>query len=306
MATIAENLQRIVDAKASLKTSIESKGVAVPTDARIEAFPALVDAISQGGGYGGNIFTGHLPEEGLKAKGFTEQELARIRPYIWWNEEDDAYWGNLDKYVRCTATQIPTNGNLWVVVVYEGVVNTLQSRFTNYHWVILDFTNCSFSTSITNLYFGFYAMNMLRALFMPKEQTTLSLTNIAYGFQALSSIEILDLRPFLGAPIPNASVANTFLASSYPRYILGEIDAINASMAQCRIDADFRLQEIRIKNLNENLNLSSCYLLSHDSIMYMLNHLVEGTHTLTLGAVNLAKLTDEEKAIATSKGWTLA
>jgi hypothetical protein len=30
------------------------------------------------------------------------------------------------------------------------------------------------------------------------------------------------------------------------------------------------------------------------------------TKTLTLGATNLAKLTNEEKAIATQKGWTLA
>lgn len=28
--------------------------------------------------------------------------------------------------------------------------------------------------------------------------------------------------------------------------------------------------------------------------------------TLTLGATNLAKLTDEQKAVATNKGWTLA
>ena len=30
------------------------------------------------------------------------------------------------------------------------------------------------------------------------------------------------------------------------------------------------------------------------------------TYTVTLGATNLAKLTDAEKAIATQKGWTLA
>ena len=28
--------------------------------------------------------------------------------------------------------------------------------------------------------------------------------------------------------------------------------------------------------------------------------------TMTLGSENLAKLTDEQKAVATSKGWTLA
>jgi hypothetical protein len=49
--------------------------------------------------------------------------------------------------------------------------------------------------------------------------------------------------------------------------------------------------------------------LTHDSLMSIINCLeakTEGTWTVTLGATNLAKLTDAEKAIATQKGWTLA
>ena len=48
--------------------------------------------------------------------------------------------------------------------------------------------------------------------------------------------------------------------------------------------------------------------LSHDSLMNIINNLaiVTTTQTLTLGSTNLAKLSSEEKAIATNKGWTLA
>ena len=59
--------------------------------------------------------------------------------------------------------------------------------------------------------------------------------------------------------------------------------------------------------------LSNCMKLTHDSLMSLINHLKDystdtsGTsHSITLGATNLAKLTDAEKAIATQKGWTLA
>ena len=47
--------------------------------------------------------------------------------------------------------------------------------------------------------------------------------------------------------------------------------------------------------------------LTHDSVMNLINALPVSTggHTLTLGSTNLAKLTDEEKAIAIDKGWTL-
>lgn len=57
------------------------------------------------------------------------------------------------------------------------------------------------------------------------------------------------------------------------------------------------------------LDLSASSLITHDSIMNVINKAADVTAspvTLTLGSTNLAKLTDEEKAIATSKGWTLA
>ena len=57
------------------------------------------------------------------------------------------------------------------------------------------------------------------------------------------------------------------------------------------------------------LNLSYCPKLTHDSLMAVIDKAADVTAspaTLILGANNIAKLTDAEKAIATSKGWTLA
>lgn len=57
-----------------------------------------------------------------------------------------------------------------------------------------------------------------------------------------------------------------------------------------------------------DLSLSSCPL-THDSLMNVINKAADVTAapaTLTLGSDNLAKLSDEEKGIATAKGWTLA
>ena len=64
-----------------------------------------------------------------------------------------------------------------------------------------------------------------------------------------------------------------------------------------------------LTNLKVNLDLSPCPNLTHDSLMNVINEAADVTaspKTLTLGADNLAKLTAEEKAIATNKGWTLA
>lgn len=58
------------------------------------------------------------------------------------------------------------------------------------------------------------------------------------------------------------------------------------------------------------LNFSYSPLLTHDSLMSIINCLKDysgtSSYSITLGATNLAKLTDTEKAIATQKGWTLA
>jgi surface protein len=61
------------------------------------------------------------------------------------------------------------------------------------------------------------------------------------------------------------------------------------------------------KNISASISFSSCTKLTHDSLMSIINNLatVTSSKTLTLGATNLAKLSEEEKAIATNKGWTL-
>ena len=59
------------------------------------------------------------------------------------------------------------------------------------------------------------------------------------------------------------------------------------------------------------LNLTNCRSLEKESIVDMLNKLADvtaetDTYTLALGATNLAKITAEEVAIGTNKGWTIS
>lgn len=61
---------------------------------------------------------------------------------------------------------------------------------------------------------------------------------------------------------------------------------------------------------NLNLLLSNTNVLTHDSMVAMIDALYDYTggtaHTLTLGATNLARLSASEQAVATAKNWTLA
>ena len=61
-------------------------------------------------------------------------------------------------------------------------------------------------------------------------------------------------------------------------------------------------------NFKTSFTLSDCVNLTHDSLMVFINGLqtVTTTQKLTLGSNLLGKLTDDEKKVATDKGWTLA
>ena len=59
--------------------------------------------------------------------------------------------------------------------------------------------------------------------------------------------------------------------------------------------------------ISADIDLSPCTNLTVESLMNVITQAATVTgKTMTLGSTNLAKLTDEQKAIATNKGWTLA
>ena len=54
MSTLTDNVTKVKNAHAALKTAIEAKGVSVPAGTKLTGMPALVDQIQTGGGGGEN------------------------------------------------------------------------------------------------------------------------------------------------------------------------------------------------------------------------------------------------------------
>jgi hypothetical protein len=94
---------------------------------------------------------------------------------------------------------------------------------------------------------------------------------------------------------------------SIEKMILSNAASFQNTFAYCT-----ELQNLTIEGVigKTGFNVSNSTKLTHDSLMSIINALETKTSgttgTVTLGATNLAKLTDAEKAIATQKGWTLA
>ena len=72
----------------------------------------------------------------------------------------------------------------------------------------------------------------------------------------------------------------------------------------------YRLTKISMLNIGANLNIHWCTKMEREALLEVLGNLKDLTgltsKTLTLGSTLLAKLTDDDKAIATNKNWTLA
>lgn len=68
------------------------------------------------------------------------------------------------------------------------------------------------------------------------------------------------------------------------------------------------LEKIHMYNIKVSISIASSTKFTREALVEILNNLatVTTSPTLTMGSTNLAKLTDEDKAIATGKGWKLA
>lgn len=71
----------------------------------------------------------------------------------------------------------------------------------------------------------------------------------------------------------------------------------------------FNLKSILITRISGDLDISSSTKFERSDLLIVLNNLIKlpesSSHTLTMGNINLAKLTDEDKKIATDKRWVL-
>ena len=85
------------------------------------------------------------------------------------------------------------------------------------------------------------------------------------------------------------------------------MDASNVTDMASMFYGCSRLKSILMYGMKVNFDISSSQAFEKSDLVTILNNLatVTTTTTLTMGSTNLAKLTDEEKAIATNKGWKL-
>ena len=165
MGNIAQKLQAVVNSKAAIKAAIEAKGVADVGDV-LSAYPDKIASIPSGG-----TWTGHADEAGLKAIGWTDEDIAYYQKYgVNWNEEDDAYHKvpqeNIDLYGVLTVDNISTYRDR---IVYLPKIDTSTERSLN-----STFSSCNLLVAIPML-------------------DTSRCTSMRFTFQGCSSLVLIPL-----------------------------------------------------------------------------------------------------------------
>ena len=158
---------------------------------------------------------------------------------------------------------------------------------------------------------------------------TKNVTNISSMFQYCQKLKSIDLSNFDTRNVES-------MASMFSRCPLVDLDISNFDMSKCDSISNIVSECSELVNLKFGTNLgkgyttrttntssyrvdlSYCTKLTHESLMSVINNLYDlnltysaigiGTlyrQELKLGSTNLAKLTAEEIAIATNKGWNV-
>ena len=262
---------------------------------------------------GHKIIKGYIGNTPISHVGFGKSGLIKIKSE---NGGSDYPDNLIAKYTTNTSGVLPTFNDGYQYTINETELNGI---YTVELFSDDDFTSCSFDgktelltvdylkvtdkvTNMSNMFRNCSKLTIVNSSNWNTENV-LRMTNMFY---ICSSLTQLDVSNFDTSKVTYMSnMFNTCKA-------LTQLDVSNFDTSKVTTMSSF------IANASVLQSFISCAIpvsfgasgtaLTHDSLMSIINNLatVTTTQTLTLGSTNLAKLSSEEKAIATNKGWTLA
>ena len=289
MATIAENLQKIVDIKQDIKTAIENKGVDM-TNTPFSEYSTKIDEITTGGG-SGKI---DVAATGIKFGHSTFAEIPDL--YNFESATDMSYMFYNCKNIT-TISPIDTSNatNMERMFAYCSQLTTIPT---------LDTSNVS---NMSHMFDG--CTDKLQSI------PSLDTSNVTTMNGMFSSCRKLQ-------SIPNLNTSNVDNMSEMFGYCyeLTTIPMLNCSnvtnmsyfFGYLNINTLTYLggfKDLKISVTSDFLNL--CPNLTVESLMNVIINIYDLTanglsgKSLKFGSTNLNKLSEEQIAVATAKGWTL-
>lgn len=222
-------------------------------------------------------------------------------------------------------TKITTKNNLFYKYIIKipcldlSEANNCTSMFASYE--NLEEVSFSDTSKITSFYNMFYNCNKLKC------DITLDLSSATNFVQVFNCCYNIKKITILNSDKAKFNTLNSTFRECKELVELSAIYASNVTVNNsttfylCRklekfgglIDIGKKYETSAMENnTNYSLTFSTCSSLSHESLLNIINGLYDiatagvKPQQLVLGTTNLAKLTEDEIAIATNKGWTVS
>lgn len=302
--TIADNLNRIIQAKADIKAAIENKGVAVG-DLTIDSYAEKIGEIPQGDvSFSGLDFTviGYdmaLTRE-LNDK-FNADIQYSLQKYNEWNPSESNVGNFFKNDIKLVYAPLVDTSNVTNMRNMFSSCSKLTTvpQFDTSNVTVMDdmFFGCTELTTVpqfdtqnvTDMGSMFYGCSKLITV---SQFDTQNVTDVGNMFQNCTKLESLPLFDF-----SNVTTMRTFFGFS-------DLNKLTALGGFKNLKVDW----------NDSYGLFRCPNLTYESVMNVINNLYDfrgngdetTTKTIKFHANSLALLSDDDKAIATNRGWVLS
>ena len=182
------------------------------------------------------------------------------------------------------------------------------------------------TSNVTDMSNMFYTCSSLTTIPLLDTSNVTDMSSMFRSCSSLTSIPQLDTSNVTNmssmfndcsilTSIPQLDTSN--LISMYKMFFyctsltsIPQLDTSNVTNMDSMFSYCSRLEEIHMINMKVSFDIHYSTKFTREALLEIINNCYDlttlnRTATLTMGTTNLAKLSEEDKAIATTKGWTL-
>ena len=196
--------------------------------------------------------------------------------------------------------------------IFDGHIDTSNVTDVSYLFqgcTILTMISAMNFSSVTNMRSIFNSCELLTSIPQLDTSNVTDFYSCFYGCSSLVSIPQLNTSK---ATNVSSMFSGCSSLRSIPLLDFGKVTSISSLFGYSNITTLTDLGGFKNLKINFTNGLNRLPNLTVQSLMNVINNLYDfrangetTTRTLTLGTTNLNKLTDEQKAVATNKGWSL-
>ena len=302
---LQENLQNIqtnlLSAKTAIAQSITAKGVECSADEALSTYASKIDSISGGG-------TGSTGEKFVVPNGLKFAYSSSFDPTMF------------------DVSQVRDMEMLFYNCTYLESLDLSEWDVSNVRNMSYMFNNCRFLTNInvstwdvsnvTNMSYMFRDCSGLTNINVSNWNVS-SVTNMRYMFDDCSKLTTIDLSNFKENNINYMeymfSSCRGLTSIDLSNFNTSNVTDMGTMFSNCTSLTNLQLNDLGHNEGCTSLDLTTCYALTKDSILYLFNNAFDRAtagytkaFTIRLNATTKALLSEDEIAIATNKGFTVA